>query len=55
MMNSLKNWFRRLRQKLSWMLAAKVLAGLFVTYLLLSYFAVDPLARNLFPILQKNL
>ena len=56
MMNSFKNWLRRLRQKLSWKLAAKVFAGLFALYLLLSYFAVDPLARKLVPkIAEKSL
>lgn len=46
----------QLRKKVSWKLFAKVLAGLFVFYLLFSYFAVNPLAKKLVPkIAEKSL
>jgi len=48
-MSKLKTKLKALRDKFSWQLLAKVFAGLFVFYLLLSYFAVNPLAKKLVP------
>ncbi len=54
MMSKLKTKWQAFCKKLSWLLLAKVLAGLFVFYLLFSYFAVNPLAKKLVPWAAKE-
>ncbi|HSR02179.1 MAG TPA: DUF748 domain-containing protein, partial [Methylophilaceae bacterium] len=49
MANTFINWLKKLRKKLTWQSFAKLFAGLVVFYLLISYFAVDPLAKKLIP------
>lgn len=54
MLKVLNNWLKQCRQKLSWQLFAKIFVGVFVFYLLISYFAVDPLAKKLIPRIANN-
>jgi uncharacterized protein DUF748 len=54
MLKGLNNWLKQCRQKLSWQLFAKIFASVFVFYLLISYFAVDPLAKKLIPRIANN-
>lgn len=49
MLKALNNRLKQYRQKLSWPLFTKVFVGLFVFYLLICYFAIDPLAKKLIP------
>ncbi|MFW5439790.1 MAG: hypothetical protein ACKE5M_03790, partial [Methylophilaceae bacterium] len=49
MINALKNWLILICKRFPGKLVAKVLAGLFVFYLLFSYFAVNPIAKKLMP------
>lgn len=56
MVNAFKNWLKQLRHKLSWLFFGKVFAGLFIFYLLLSYFAIDPIVKKVLPsIADKSL
>lgn len=49
MINTAKIWIQNSIKKCSIKLFAKVLAGVFLVYLLLSYFAVNPIAKKLVP------
>ena len=56
MVNTIKTWLIRICRKFPSKLFAKVLAGLFVFYLLFSYFAVNPIAKELIPnLVEKSL
>lgn len=56
MINTVKNWVQKCTKKLSIKFAVKLLGSLFLVYLLLGYFAVNPLAKKLLPsIAEKSL
>lgn len=54
MINTFKKRLKQFGKKLSGKLFAKVLAGLFVCYLLVAYFAVNPIAKKLVPSIAES-